>query len=100
MDVKGGMLMGLALVFTCQRPFSFCDLLDQWVLTAPHVGVLLAVLLTSLLILNPQPRPMTPTFMQNCVLCGLTWGCTVGFRMETDRRHGRGLLGWGTSSTE
>jgi len=96
-DVKGGMLMGLALVFICQRPISLLDRLDRFFLSAPHFGVLLMLLCAALLILNPQPRPMTPTFMQNCVLCGLTWGCTVGFRMETDRRHGRGILGLSTA---
>jgi len=58
------------------------------------------VLFAVLLVLNPQPRPMTPTFMQNCVLCGLMWGCIVGFRMETDRRLGRGIFGFSEPSTE
>jgi len=100
MDIKGGLLLGLALTFIMQWPVCFCDIMDRWMLTQPHVGVLLMFFLAVVLILNPQPRPMTPTFMQNCVLCGLTWGCSVGFRMETDRRAGRGIMGFGATPSE
>lgn len=93
MDVKAGGLLGLALAFTCQRPLSALDKLDKLFLVTPHVGVLLMIFFVLVLILNPQPRPMTPTFMQNCVVSGLTWGCIIGFRTETDRRLGRGILG-------
>jgi len=100
MDVKGGILLGLALVFICQRPVRLCDHFDRWMLTMPHVGVVLMTILIVLLILNPQPRPMTPTFMQNCVLCGLIFGCSSGFRMETDRRRGRGIFGLSSPSPQ
>merc|ERR1712086_1008351 len=50
--------------------------------------------------LNPQPRPQTPTFVQNVLLCGLIFGCAAGFRMETDRRAGRGFFGLGEGSPQ
>lgn len=100
MDVKGGLLLGLTMVVICQRPVSLCDHLDKWILIAPHAGILVLFFCAVLLTLNPQPRPMTPTFMQNCVLCGLIWGDIVGFRCETDRRLGRGILGWGVAGSE
>ena len=85
MDVKGGLLLGLAVALLA-GPLQACNLFDRFMLETPHVGLLLLFLVVLVLVLNPQPRPMTPTFMQNCTLCGLILGCAVGFRMEMDRR--------------
>eukprot|EP00930_Biecheleria_cincta_P068920 TRINITY_DN56744_c0_g1_i1.p1 TRINITY_DN56744_c0_g1~~TRINITY_DN56744_c0_g1_i1.p1 ORF type:complete len:453 (-),score=62.67 TRINITY_DN56744_c0_g1_i1:406-1764(-) len=86
MDVKGGFTLGLLIAFLAQRPVSLCDKIDALLLNTPHVGLVLLLWISTVLTLNPQPRPMTPTFMQNCVVCGLMFGAAVGFRMETDRR--------------
>merc|ERR1712085_213102 len=90
----------MAVAFVAQWPIRFCDLFDGYMLGTPHVGVLLMAWITIVLVLHPQPRPMTPTFMQNCVVCGLIFGSAVGFRMETDRRAGRGLFGFGVTPEE
>jgi len=85
MDVKGGMILGLVVALVA---YNLCDAFDAFMLGTPHVGVLLLAFASSVLILNPQPRPMTPTFLQNCTCCGLILGCAVGFRMEVERRGG------------
>mmetsp|Transcript_42309 Transcript_42309/g.94758 ORF Transcript_42309/g.94758 Transcript_42309/m.94758 type:complete len:450 (+) Transcript_42309:67-1416(+) len=85
MDVKAGMLLGLAVAFLAQ-PLDIFSAFDRFVLHTPYVALILTIWLSSLLVLNPQPRPMTPTFMQNCTLGGLILGCSVGFRMEMERR--------------
>eukprot|EP00747_Dinoflagellata_sp_TGD_P070894 gnl/TRDRNA2_/TRDRNA2_156792_c0_seq3.p1 gnl/TRDRNA2_/TRDRNA2_156792_c0~~gnl/TRDRNA2_/TRDRNA2_156792_c0_seq3.p1 ORF type:complete len:456 (+),score=46.40 gnl/TRDRNA2_/TRDRNA2_156792_c0_seq3:61-1428(+) len=90
MDVKGGLNLGLVVAMLAH---VFGDAYDRLLLSTPHVGVLLCLFTVIILILHPQPRPMTPTFMQNCVVLGLIFGCAVGFRMETDRRAGRGFFG-------
>ena len=63
---------------------------------------LAAILLLSVVImlLSPQPRPMTPTFLQNCLLVGLQAGCTWGFRCEHDRVHGPGADGAAAAAVE
>lgn len=86
MDVKGGFTLGFLVAVLAQRPMSLCDKVDALLLNTPHVGLVLLLCVITVLTLNPQPRPMTPTFMQNCVACGLMFGLSVGFRMETDRR--------------
>eukprot|EP00929_Paragymnodinium_shiwhaense_P070588 TRINITY_DN35748_c0_g1_i1.p1 TRINITY_DN35748_c0_g1~~TRINITY_DN35748_c0_g1_i1.p1 ORF type:complete len:464 (-),score=79.62 TRINITY_DN35748_c0_g1_i1:247-1638(-) len=98
MDVKGGASLGtfIALAF-----FALGDQFDRFLLTTPHIGLVMMGVMTLVLVLNPQPRPQTPTFMQNCVVSGLLLGLVVGFRMETDRRSGNSLLGLsGTVSSE
>lgn len=88
MDVKGGLVLGLVIAFTAQWPLNMLDLLDRLVLMLPagHVEVYLTLVFTTILILNPQPRPMTPTFLQNCTVSGLIVGIYSGFYMETSRR--------------
>lgn len=85
MDVKGGMILGLVVALVA---YSLCDAFDAFMLGTRHVGFLLLAFASSVLVLNPQPRPMTPTFLQNCTCCGLILGCAVGFRMEAERRGG------------
>lgn len=92
MDVKGGLFLGIALAFIAGWPVQLCDRFDHWMLNVPHVGVVMLCIIIVVLCLNPQPRPMTPTFLQNCTCCGLFFGCSVGFRMETDRRAGRDIF--------
>jgi len=90
MDVKGGLLQGLALALLAQRPLYLCDVIDRFLLATPHVGALLLLLFAVVLVLHPQPRPLTPTFLQNCTVSGVFFGCAVGYRMETDRRRASG----------
>ena len=61
------------------------DAFDRLILSIPHVGLLILFVSALVLMLNPQPRPMTPTFLQNCLLIGLLSGSAIGFRMEMDR---------------
>lgn len=83
MDIKGGISLGLVIVCMAQGlPY-----VDDFVLSTPHVGICLLLVFVVILVLNPQPRPMTPTFIQNCTLVGLCCGCCIGHRMETDRRY-------------
>eukprot|EP00440_Ansanella_granifera_P041781 gb/GFBE01045300.1/.p1 GENE.gb/GFBE01045300.1/~~gb/GFBE01045300.1/.p1 ORF type:complete len:453 (+),score=73.68 gb/GFBE01045300.1/:1-1359(+) len=86
MDVKGGLFLGTVIALVAQRPLSACKMIDDLLLHTPHVGIVLLIIISTVLMLNPQPRPMTPTFMQNCVVGGLNFGCAVGYRMEVDRR--------------
>jgi len=86
MDVKGGLIMGTVLALVARLCVK---LLDRCLLEMPYGGVALTLCFTVVLLLNPQPRPMTPTFMQNCTVSGLLLGAALGFRMETDRRQGR-----------
>jgi len=81
-DVRGGLILGL---FHGIFWWYFGNTMDQLTLFIPHVGVIALVISCVLLILSPQPRPMTPTFLQNCLLVGLFFGALVGFRMEVDR---------------
>eukprot|EP00931_Biecheleriopsis_adriatica_P007542 TRINITY_DN108814_c0_g1_i1.p1 TRINITY_DN108814_c0_g1~~TRINITY_DN108814_c0_g1_i1.p1 ORF type:complete len:471 (-),score=75.56 TRINITY_DN108814_c0_g1_i1:74-1438(-) len=97
MDVKGGLLLGTAIAMIAQWPLCVCRHFDSLVLATPHIGVVLLSYIVLVLVLNPQPRPMTPTFMQNCVVCGLIFGCAVGFRMETDRRQGADVFRRGSN---
>jgi len=97
MDVKGGLNLGVAIALIA---YAFVGQLDRLVLTLPHVGILMLVFFALLLIFHPQARPMTPTFMQNALTCGLITGCAVGHRMETDRRAGRGFFGYGLAGAE
>ncbi|CAE7433033.1 sppA [Symbiodinium sp. CCMP2592] len=79
------MILGLVVALVA---YNLCDAFDAFMLGTPHVGFLLLAFASSVLVLNPQPRPMTPTFLQNCTCCGLILGCAVGFRMEVERRGG------------
>merc|ERR1719329_961313 len=83
MDIKGGAVMGMAVV---SIGWFACPWFDYWLLTTPHAVTLLFCALVFVLVLQPQPRPQTPTFMQNCVCSGLIWGCAGGFCMEAARK--------------
>ena len=98
MDVKGGLLLGGAVALLAQWPCYAAEGFDALLLATPNVGLVLLLALAALLVANPQPRPMTPTFLQNCTLAGLIFGCAIGFRMEHDRRLGFGLLNTGARS--
>jgi membrane-associated phospholipid phosphatase len=81
-DVRGGLILGLFFgVFW----WYVADAFDRLILSIPHVGLLILFVSALVLMLNPQPRPMTPTFLQNCLLIGLLSGSAIGFRMEMDR---------------
>jgi sphingosine-1-phosphate phosphatase 1 len=67
MDVKGGLGLGLAIALIMQRPCGFAETFDGILLHTPNVGAVLLAFLLALLVLNPQPRPMTPTFLQPVV---------------------------------
>lgn len=41
---------------------------------------LLCIFITA--IICPQPRPLTPTFLQNCLLIGLFFGEAIGVHYE------------------
>ena len=88
-DVRGGLALGLVSALLW---WYGGDIYDSCWLSVPYY-LPLALLCSFLAILvNPQPRPMTPTFLQNCLLVGLMAGCTVGFRAEYDRRAGNPIL--------
>lgn len=98
LDVKAGLLQGLFIALVAQWPLALCEHVDRWLLTAPHANSCLLLLLAVVLVLHPRPRPATPTFLQNCELCGMIFGTAAGFRMEADRLAGRGPLGLGVGS--
>lgn len=76
-DVRAGLFMGVVLIATYG---SIDEWLYRWVTTADGVVVTLIVGTVLLLVLSPQPRVRTPTFMQNCSLMGLLLGDLVGSR--------------------
>lgn len=82
MDIKGGFVLGLVVVCIA---WVACPWFDYWLLSTPNSVTLLFCALVVILVLHPQPRPQTPTFMQNCVCSGLVWGCAAGFCTEAAR---------------
>jgi len=81
-DVKGGLILGL---FHGAFWWYLGDWIDQICLVIPHFGLVSLFISACILVLSPQPRPLTPTFLQNCLLVGLFFGSMMGFRMEVDR---------------
>jgi len=82
-DVRGGLVLGSVVAI---HGWGIFTSFDRWVLTTPHIFGVLLILACVFMTLNPQPRlPLTPTFMQNCLLAGLVTGCATGFRLEVDR---------------
>lgn len=81
-DVRGGLILGL---FFGLFWWYLGDAFDRLVLATPHVALLSLFMSTFVMLMSPQPRPMTPTFLQNCLLTGLFFGSLIGFRMEVDR---------------
>ena len=82
-DVRGGIILGIALGLFW---WYLGDHYDELTLFVPQLGAIVLVLSWVIIMLSPQPRPMTPTFLQNCLLVGLQAGCTLGFRSEFERR--------------
>ena len=82
-DVRGGIVLGISFGLFW---WYFGDHYDALTIWLPHLWVLVICLSFVIIILCPQPRPMTPTFLQNCLLVGLQAGCTLGFRSEHERR--------------
>jgi len=80
-DVRGGLALGLiwtAVYFASAIP------MDQYILSTPYLFPKLFFATIVVLLLNPQPRPVTPTFFQNSLLCGLASGCLLGSRHYAD----------------
>ena len=103
-DVRGGVLLGLVMAF---GGHLLAEPLDQYITTAQvnfdnvvaaSVAQHLAPLATALgssvitiaflvlvLLLHPQPRPQTPTFLLNSLLAGLISGTVHGSRVFLKR---------------
>lgn len=78
-DVRGGFVIGLVFAFVWHL---IASPLDSWLIEGTgglFGGYLLAAALLSL---HPQPRPTTPTFLQNCLLMGLLLGAFHGSRLR------------------
>jgi len=81
-DVRAGLFMGVILIATYG---SVDEALYSWVTTADNVPAVLVLIGTFLLLMSPQVRPRTPTFLQNCTLIGLLIGDLAGSRFWHDR---------------
>jgi membrane-associated phospholipid phosphatase len=78
-DLRGGIILGvISAVFW----HITCDVWDAWTRTASFVAVKVILLALLILVLNPQNRPLTPTFLQNVLLAGLMAGCTIGTQLH------------------
>mmetsp|Transcript_4109 Transcript_4109/g.8870 ORF Transcript_4109/g.8870 Transcript_4109/m.8870 type:complete len:494 (-) Transcript_4109:77-1558(-) len=76
-DIRGGLALGctwVAMYFPLSAKF------DRYYLSTPLLSFKLMAATVLMLLLNPQPRPITPTFMQNALLAGLIFGCVLGSR--------------------
>ena len=67
----GGLFLGVTQGFFWWR---VGDTFDQICLVIPCFGVFSLIIGAIFLILSPQPRPLTPTFLQNCLIVGLFFG--------------------------
>jgi len=80
-DIRGGLALGATwLAFF----FPWSEAFDEWYMTTSNLGLKLLGLSIAFLLLNPQPRPPTPTFLQNSLLVGLISGCMLGARHFND----------------
>ena len=80
-DIVGGFWLGLVVVAV----YVYCESgISAFVATTPLLGLKCLIAGIVALLLLPQPRPPTPTFMQNALLVGLITGAAVGqrFRLE------------------
>jgi len=77
-DVRAGLFMGVMLVAAYG---SVGEWVYAWVTTSEGVVTSLVLGTVLLLVLSPQPRVRTPTFLQNCVLVGLLLGNLLGSRL-------------------
>jgi membrane-associated phospholipid phosphatase len=82
-DVRGGLGLGIiVLVVFCSGVDyfdSFISRQNPW-----HIFWLFFPISITLLLLCPQPRPPTPTFLQNSLLVGLGWGLLAGSRFADE----------------
>jgi len=78
-DIRGGLGLG-ALVFAAYASLDADIERGLAALSPVQVTVGGLVLGSILLLLVPQPRPPTPTFLQNALLVGLQWGLCAGSR--------------------
>ena len=86
-DVRGGLVLGVSVALFW---WYLGDHYDALTLLLPQLWLIVFSAAFVIMLLSPQPRPMTPTFLQNCLLVGLQAGCTLGFRSEFERQHASG----------
>uniref|UniRef100_A0A7S2RAL0 Phosphatidic acid phosphatase type 2/haloperoxidase domain-containing protein n=1 Tax=Mucochytrium quahogii TaxID=96639 RepID=A0A7S2RAL0_9STRA len=92
-DLRGGLSLGVILTATY---WASSEVIDSYYLSTPNL--LLKLIFTGMitLLLMPQPRPVTPTFSQNALLCGLITGCCYGSRQYVDLKsisfHGNAII--------
>ena len=76
-DLRGGTLLGvLSSIFY----YMTCDVLDSWFKNTEYLAFQIIFFMIIVLLLNPQTRPLKPTFSQNALLAGLFAGCLIGQR--------------------
>lgn len=80
-DLRGGVALGGVVVAVY---FAVSERLDAALFAAADLPLKLVVSSVLFLLLNPQPRPGTPTFAQNALLTGLVLGCVMGSRHYND----------------
>eukprot|EP01063_Lacrimia_lanifica_P008164 TRINITY_DN15289_c0_g1_i1.p1 TRINITY_DN15289_c0_g1~~TRINITY_DN15289_c0_g1_i1.p1 ORF type:complete len:408 (+),score=146.24 TRINITY_DN15289_c0_g1_i1:98-1321(+) len=80
-DIRGGVVLGVLWVTMW---FFAASVVDTWCLTTEHLIPKLIAAAVVALVINPQPEPKTPTFMQNANVLGLSVGCMVGVRQYYD----------------
>lgn len=81
-DVRAGLFMGLLLV---SIQGSVGEWLYAWILRGEHMGAVSVAATVFMILMCPQVRPRTPTFVMNCSLLGLLLGCVLGTRWWHDR---------------
>jgi membrane-associated phospholipid phosphatase len=77
-DLRGGTLLGVLSSIFC---YMTCDVFDAWFKTTEYLSFQIIFYMAVVLLLNPQTRPLKPTFSQNALLAGLFAGCCIGQRM-------------------
>ena len=80
-DIVGGFWLGI-VVFASYAYFE--PTFTEYVATTNFLSVKCLVVTIVALLLCPQPRPPTPTFMQNALIAGLITGAAMGFRLRSD----------------
>jgi len=73
-DLKGGTVLGLLMASW----YFLMPVATEWLTTTPYLGLKLWCLSWALLMLCPQVRPATPSFLQNAVCLGLVMGNAYG----------------------
>ena len=81
-DLRGGTLLGvLSAIFW----YMTCDLFDDWFKNTEYLSAQIICFMIIVLLLNPQTRPLKPTFLQNVLLAGLFAGCCIGQRLHFEK---------------